>query len=312
MANKEHLEILRQGVRTWNAWRARHPKMGPDLTNADLRNARLRGVNFADANLSGANLNRANLKRAKLVHANLHNINLKSTDLTEADLSYSFLRESNLSHAIIVETNLNKSNISGSRVYGVSIWNISIDNALQSDLIITKPNESEITVDNLEVAQFIHLMLNNRKIRQVIDTITSKVVLILGRFSLERKPVLDTIREKLREYNYLPILFDFEKPDNRDLTETISTLAHMSKFIIVDISDAKSVPQELQSIVPNLPSVPIQPILLSSQREYGMFEHFKKYPWVLTPFLYDDHTCLIRAIREKVIFPAETRANKLK
>ena len=50
------------------------------------------------------------------------------------------------------------------------------------------PEESEVTVDDLEVAQFVYLLLHNEKVRRVIDTITSKVVLILGRFSIpERK-----------------------------------------------------------------------------------------------------------------------------
>ena len=49
--------------------------------------------------------------------------------------------------------------------------------ATQSNLIITPHNESVIQVDNLEVAQFIYLLLNNEKVRTVIDTITSKVVL---------------------------------------------------------------------------------------------------------------------------------------
>jgi hypothetical protein len=52
-------------------------------------------------------------------------------------------------------------------------------------------DEPKITVDNIEVAQFIYLMLNNEKVREVIDTITSKAVLILGRFTGERKPVLE-------------------------------------------------------------------------------------------------------------------------
>jgi hypothetical protein len=57
-------------------------------------------------------------------------------------------------------------------------------------LIITPENKPgpEITVDNIEVAQFIYLLLHNQKIRDVIDTITSKVVLILGRFSEKRSP----------------------------------------------------------------------------------------------------------------------------
>jgi hypothetical protein len=55
------------------------------------------------------------------------------------------------------------------------------------------PGEPEITVDNIEVAQFIYLMLYNQKVRDVIDTITSKAVLILGRFAAQRKKVLDAM-----------------------------------------------------------------------------------------------------------------------
>jgi hypothetical protein len=66
-------------------------------------------------------------------------------------------------------------------------------------------------------------MLNNQKIREVIDTITSKAVLTLGRFTDERKAVLDAIREELRKRNYLPILFDFDLPARRNITETVSS-----------------------------------------------------------------------------------------
>ena len=81
--------------------------------------------------------------------------------------------------------------LTGCRVYGISAWDLKLDGAEQKNLIITPHGEPEITVDNLEVAQFIYLLLNNEKIRHVIDTITSKVVLILGRFTEERKAVLD-------------------------------------------------------------------------------------------------------------------------
>jgi hypothetical protein len=91
--------------------------------------------------------------------------------------------------------------------------------AVQSNLIITPVNESPIEVDNLEVAQFIYLLLINPKNRHVIDAITSKVVLILGRFARERNAIFDAIRDELRKRNYLPALFDFEKPASRDLTE---------------------------------------------------------------------------------------------
>ena len=165
--------------------------------------------------------------------------------------------------------------------------------AIQSNLVITPHDESLIQVDNREVAQFIYLRLSNAGNRDVIDTITSKVVLILGRFTPERKVVLDTIREQLRRNWYLPVLFDFEKPSGGDITETVRTLAHMARFVIADITDAKSIPQELMAIVPNLPSVPVQPLLLASQHEYGMFEHFRQFPWVLKELLYENQEGLL-------------------
>jgi hypothetical protein len=111
-------------------------------------------------------------------------------------------------------------------------------------LVITPADESVIQVDNLEVAQFIYLRLNNDKIRDVIDTLTSKVVLILGRSTPERKVVLDAIREELRRRHYLPVLFDFVKSRSQTTVETISTLAHMARFVIADLTEAKSVLQE--------------------------------------------------------------------
>ena len=50
-------------------------------------------------------------------------------------------------------------------------------------MTITTAREPEITVDNIEVAQFVYLLLHNQKIRDVIDTFCKKVVLILGRFT---------------------------------------------------------------------------------------------------------------------------------
>jgi len=206
---------------------------------------------------------------------------------------------------------LEEATLADCRIHGISAWNVQLRNADQSDLIITRRGESIITVDNLEVAQFIYLLLNNEKIRHVIDTITSKVVLVLGRFTPARKAVLDAIREELRRRDYCPVLFDFDKPVSRDTTETISTLAHMARFVIADITDARSIPQELQRIVPDLPSVPVQPILQASADKYGMFEHFERYPWVLEIYRYKGLDDLLKSLYAKVIALAETKARKL-
>jgi len=327
MANEDHLNILKQGVEVWNKWREENPDIKPKLIKAELfdinlSKADLSGADFSGAELGGAVLSEANLHGAKLswaylTLADLSGANLRYVDLVGANLSRSDFRKADLDgadleRANLVETKLEGANISNCRIYGISAWDLKISQETkQFNLVITKSDEPVITVDNLEVAQFIYLLLNNEKIRHVIDTITSKVVLILGRFTEERKNVLDSIRDELRNRDYLPVVFDFDKPASRDLTETISTLAHMSRFIIADITDAKSIPQELQTIVPNLPSVPIQPLLLGSATEYGMFEHFRRYPCVLEICRYHDPVELIQSIQTKVIAPAEEMAKAL-
>jgi Pentapeptide repeats (8 copies) len=195
-----------------------------------------------------------------------------------AKLSGADLHGAGLTHATLVKTNLEGANLADCSVYGISAWDVRLARANQSNLNITPAGESAIQVDSLEVAQFIYPLLNNEKIRDVIDTVGKKAVLILGRFTTDRKAVLDAIRKALRNNGYLPILFDFEKPSTRDTHETIITLAGMVRFIVADITDPKSIPQELASIVPNLPSVPVQPLLQNGFEPWGMYDHIKRYP----------------------------------
>ena len=65
-------------------------------------------------------------------------------------------------------------------------------------------------------------------------------------------------------------------------------------------------------IVPDLPSVPVQPLLLEGSDEYGMFEHFKRYPWVLETYTYPSSAQLIADLGERVIRPAEAYAQSIR
>jgi len=297
------------------------------LRNTDLRSAKLSEANLhgsdlgeaylASANLSGADLSEANLVGAQLVgEANLTGANLSDANLTHvyfdrANLSRADLRGADLRWAVLTETILEEADLSGCRVYGASVWDARLEGAIQSNLVITRSHESVIQVDSLEVAQFIYLLLNNQKIRHVIDTITSKVVLILGRFTDERKVILDAIRDELRKRDYIPVLFDFQKPDSKDLTGTITTLANMARFIIADLTDPSSVPPELASIVPTTP-VALQTIILKEQKEYALFADLKeRYRWVLNPYRYDNQETLLANLDAKVVGPAEAKAKAL-
>ena len=300
--------------------------VGADLSKADLRQATLCYANLTWANLSeadlaaadltGANLSWASLRLADLSAGKLIGTNLSGANLTEGNLS-----QANLNNAILVRTNLQRANLTACSIYGVSTWDVQLEGVIQANLIITLPGAPTITVDDLEVAQFIYLLLNNKKLRDVIDTITSKVVLILGRFTLERKTILDALREELRKYNYLPIVFDFDKLASRDLTETVLTLAHLSRFIIVDLTDPSSAPHEVATVIPQC-VVPVQPLLSLQpligdekeveRREYAMFQDLRRrYSWVLPTFRYQDTADVLASLKEKIIDPAELKVKEL-
>jgi uncharacterized protein YjbI with pentapeptide repeats len=290
---------------------------GANLSKAKLSRADLSGASFFWADLSGANLREANLSGTNLVEANLSRAKLGRADLSganlsRADLSRTYLSEASLQEAILVGTDLTGADLTGCHIYGISAWNLKLEGAKQQNLVITHPNEPEITVDNIEVAQFIYLLLHNEKIRDVIDTIGKKAVLILGRFTDERKPVLDALREELRKRDYLPILFDFEKPRSRDTDETITLLARMARFIVADVSDAKAVLQELRAIVPDLPSVPVQPIIREMEEEPGMFDFYRNRPSFLPVHRYVSQEQLLADLGEKVIRPAELKVLDLR
>jgi hypothetical protein len=232
---------------------------------------------------------------------------LKRTDLTGATLI-----DTDLRGALLEGTRLAGANISGARIYGISVWDVKTEGLKQDNLVITPPSQPEITVDSIEVAQFIYLLLQNQKIRDAIDTISQKGVLILGRFTKERKAVLDAIRERLRALGFVPMMFDFDRPRQRDFTETIKTLARLSRFIIADITNPKSSPLELQATMPDY-MIPFVPIIQEDEEPFAMFRDLQqKYgDWVLDVLEYDSASGLIDVLEPAVIKPALARAEQL-
>jgi hypothetical protein len=115
------------------------------------------------------------------------------------------------------------------------VWDIKVnDHTKQQNLIITDRGKPIITVDNIKVAQFfIYLLLNNKEIRDVIVGVGRKGVLLLGRFTGGRIAVLERLWEELRKRDFLPMVFNFDKPEMKDFTETVRLLARLSHFVIV-------------------------------------------------------------------------------
>jgi hypothetical protein len=301
MANDDHIAQLRKGAAAWNAWREENPDILPDLSGADLSGADLSGADLLVAILMEADLSGANLGKANLIRA----------DLTNADLSGANLAGAHLGGAVMVGTNFTAADLTGCRVYGVSAWNLKLDRAKQQNLVITHWDELEITVDNIEIAQFIYLLLHNEKIRDVIDTIGKKGVLLLGRFTEGRIVILERLRQKLRDLGYVPMVFNFDKPETKDFTETVRLLAGLSKFVIVDITNPRSAPLELQATVPDY-MIPFAPILQEGEDAFAMFKDLqRKYRWVLDVIVYPSPDRLIEVFEDEIVQPAKEKFEEL-
>jgi uncharacterized protein YjbI with pentapeptide repeats len=292
-----------------SAW-LRHAKLQrADLSTAYMHSARLDHADLSDAEIWGANLSQAVLYKAKLPRANLRATTLRRAVLIDADLT-----EANLMHVSMPLARVGGARLRGANVFGVAAWNLVGQPADQRGMVVYSPRDVgrspreiaaehplPLTVEDLETAQLVHLLIDNPKIAQVLHNVNRRAVLVLGRFTAQRKRVLLRLKELLQRNDFVPLLFDFPGSPSRDLTETVACLAHLSCFVIADLTSPRSLPQELSVIAPYLPSVPIVPLLLEGQEPYAMFEHIQRYPWVLPIVRYRDPDHLAAIFRRRVL-----------
>lgn len=319
-------------------WRAN--LIGAQLDHADLTDANLKGASLNLAQLTGASLIRANLRDAELLDTTLQFADLSDADCRDANMAgadiscaklikarvqgatlwYANFYRSDLTDANLADADLFTVNLTGAtvdntvlarcKVFGISAWALKGTPADQQELNISGLDEPSVTVDDLEVAQFIYLLLTNKKIRHVIDTITSKVVLILGAFSKERKPTLDLLRDELRQRNLTPVLFDFDPSQHQSITDTVALLARMARYVIIDLTDPRMAPMELGEIADY--GVPIQPLILHGHEVItGLAELRFRRHWLLPVFHYRDDEHLVVSLNEKVIGPADEKREEL-
>lgn len=380
MADTEHLAILKEGVETWNRWRASTNYGDADLSGADLSGMKLNEIEFLrtklrgailtrtqlerahlkEADLTGATLDRTNLKhvnareaifdevvanhpnfevstlrgarfrRARFAGTRFHRAYLRDADLTDADFSGCWLRFARLDgaccqntnfsgadmrHASLVKTDLRGANLTEVHVFGISAWSIETDANTRQDLIVGKREEEQeapLRAHDLHTAQLLGLMLDGDGVRAVLNSVTTKLVLILGSFAPEEKAVLDALRQCLQGHGYVGVEFDFERPTDHDYSNTVMTLAGMSRFVVADFTNAKEVRSEVKNIREEYRHLPVLPIAredapvpdtmlnLFTADELGQM---KKYRDI------DD---LIRSVQASIIELAEERLRRAK
>lgn len=163
--------------------------------------------------------------------------------------------------------------------------------------------------DRLETLYATLAKLDDAEQSRVISQIYRSRVLILGRFDAPYKTTLDALGRALDAHpaGYRKHLFDYEPPPGRNLTEWVRHHVLTSRFVIADLTDPRSVPYELGSVVPTSPSVPFVPIIREGAPPFAMAADLKVYPWVLPTVTYRDDADLIARLDAEVIAPAEAR-----
>lgn len=305
---------------------------GADLTGAFLIRADLSGASLLQACMKGANLGQASLFRAKLVGAVLSQASFFKADLSEADLSEANLEGANLQEAIMERTNLRSANAANANfcfatllranlenavldncaVYGASLWDVNLSESRQRDLDIMPAQQPVLSVDGLQTAQLVGMLLHHEKARYEVFSITLNTVLVIGRFPPERKPVLMAIKEALRRGDYSPLVLDFHLPGSGDKNEIVKTLGRMSRFVIADLTDDRRIAETLDAVVHFLPSIPIQPIGQKGREQGIVDSHYHKYRWVLPSWRFTDPDDLAEKIGREVIAPAEQKAAEIR
>jgi hypothetical protein len=328
-------------------WRKRTGR-ATDLRGANLAGLNLGSLDFTKARLRGADLSGAVARVASFVEADLRDCWLRHTDFSHSDLRRAKLSRAKLMEAMLVDADLRGAdlretellgtmmngaklqgaNLSGAIVWGVSTWDIKTDeDTRQHGLIIAPgitadPNEWDparlrrsswtVPADDLEVAHFISMLVANPTIGRVVNAAADKIALLLGRFTGRERKVLEVLQDAMPEYGYVPLVFDFAEPDNRDTIETVSVLAGLSSFVIANLSRPRSTPLEAQLIIPTI-AVPFVPIVRQGERPFSMFAALeRKYPWVLSVVAYTDERDLRHKLRTRVVEPAERKGLELR
>jgi uncharacterized protein YjbI with pentapeptide repeats len=274
--------------------------VGYDVMPLNLRAANLRGTKLDGADLIKAQCQGADFSNATLRAANLHRADLSSVKFFDADLSRADLRGANLSAAIFVRTNLDGTDLGYSDVYGISVWGSKGTPADETDLRVTPSGERDVRTDSLALAQLMYFLLREERARDLIDTVTQRLVLLLGNFKEERKAVLQAARSALRDMGFMPVIFDFEGPSSKDTTGTVETLARLSRFIVADLTDPSSIPHELATTVPFLRTTPVLLFRKKDAGGYSMASDLTAYPWVVGIKEYATSDLLVSQLRDFV------------
>jgi hypothetical protein len=265
---------------TWDTWRAANPDRtlrsprwydpggkkgrnrfdfsGADLSGLEIYRAFAEGIHLRGTIFEGTHFEEGDFSRADFSGAKFRNTKFNKTILTGANFDGATFVNCNLNRVMLAGASFAVCEITETVVYGIAAWDLNIPpGTKQSKLVFDKSYElysdivargtSPLEVDNIELAQLMYYLTDHKRMRQMLNLLNSKGVLLLGRFRDDGLAGLYKIRDRLKQRGYMGLIFDFDRPDGLDFLEVVVTMAGLSRFVIADLS-GPNVGRELGAI----------------------------------------------------------------
>lgn len=211
MANPQHLEWLKEGVRSWNE-RRRNAPFAPELDETDVsrylgaqerEDIRQISVILPELNLSNANLSKSTLRSTDLSSSHFLSTNLSETRLqgsrfdgslfVGSNLRKSYLASASLANTKMWLTNLESAVLVNASLKNAELWECNLEGTdlYSADLtgakfirsrpwrarLLRKPGQQPLESATLEVDRIEELQDLLNAVRQLRDSYDDKVVL---------------------------------------------------------------------------------------------------------------------------------------
>jgi uncharacterized protein YjbI with pentapeptide repeats len=203
---------------------------GAFLFGTRLKSARLKGANLLSASLTGADLSGADLSSSYLMNANFHDAVLSGANLSGADLTAASLVGARVDGAVF----------DGCLIHGISAWGMEGTPRLQRRLVLTPRSELPVSLDDLELAQLLSLVLYGRRISSLLHCDSSGVLLVLGRFRGVRAEIAQLLERLLTGRGLAPVWIDLDRPAWREGLKAVRPLFRIARAAVVDFSGLRS------------------------------------------------------------------------
>ncbi len=158
MRETDCIDILKNGIDVWNAWRYEHPEMQADLSATDLTNTNLSDADFSHMSLIGTKFNQSDLRGACFDFSNCTRSDFTGATLEEAsflgtDLTAAILDKANLRSAHFSDAKLHITSLRGADLTDCELWLSSITSANLAGAKFSRARINDCVFGNINLAQ---------------------------------------------------------------------------------------------------------------------------------------------------------------